>query len=86
VQGMAGGKGIQPFAGKRDAMEMPDDRSSVRPGLVKQKFQSMGKQRGCDRDEQSMAARAPQRLSATARDKSGGGCQDQEDLLVGAPR
>jgi len=46
----------------------------------------MGQQRSCDRDEQSVVANAPQRLSASARSKPAGGCQDQKDLLVGAPR
>jgi hypothetical protein len=67
-------------------MEMPDDRSAVRPGLVEHKFQTMGQQRGCDRDKQSMVAGAPQGLSAPARGKPASGCQDQKDLLVGAPR
>jgi hypothetical protein len=67
-------------------MEMPDDRSAVRPGLVEHKFQTMGQQRGCDRDKQSMVAGAPQRRSAPARGKPASGCQDQKDLLVGAPR
>jgi hypothetical protein len=43
-------------------------------------------QRGYDRDEQSMVAGAPQGLSAPARGKPASGCQDQKDLLVGAPR
>jgi hypothetical protein len=82
---MAGGKGIVTFAGKRDAMDMPNDRSTVRPGLIEQKFQYVGQQRRRGRDEQSMITGSPQRLSAPARGKPAGGCQDQEDLLVGAP-
>ena len=86
VQRMAGGKSILTFAGKRDAMDMPDDRSTIRPGLVEQKFQTMGQQRRCDRDEQSMIADAPQRLAAPARSQPADSCQNQKDLLVSAPR
>ena len=85
MQRMAGGKGILTFAGKRDAMEMSDDGSTVRPGLVEQKFQAMGQQRRCDRDEQGMIAGSPQRLGAPTRGKPAGGCDDQKDLLVGSP-
>jgi hypothetical protein len=85
VQRMARGKGIPRFSGKRDAVNVSNDRSTVRPGLVEQKFQAMRQQRRCDRDEQSMVAGAPQRLGTPARDKPAGGCHNQKDLLVGAP-
>jgi hypothetical protein len=67
-------------------MDMPDDRSTIRPGLVEQKFQTMGQQRRCDRDEQSMIADTPQRLAAPARSQPADSCQNQKDFLVGAPR
>jgi hypothetical protein len=83
---MAGRKGILTFAGKRHAVDMPDNCSTIRPGLIEQKFQSVGQQRGRGRDKQGMITGSPQRLSAPARGKPAGGCQEQEDLLVGAPR
>src|SRR5688572_5572434 len=45
----------------------------------------MRQQRGRDRDEQRVVAGTPQWLTAAARGKPASGCQDQEDLLVGAP-
>ena len=85
MQRMARGKGILTFAGKRDAMDVPNDRSTVRPGLVEHKLQTMGHQRRSDRDEQSMVASAPQRLAAPARSQPADSCQHQKDLFVSAP-
>jgi hypothetical protein len=42
VQRMARGKGILTFAGKRDAVDVPDDRTATRPALVEHKLQTMG--------------------------------------------
>jgi hypothetical protein len=63
---MARGKSIFPPTGKRDAMDVAQDRPAIRAGLVDQALDTVWQQRrGCG-DQQGMIARASQRFASAS--------------------
>ena len=85
VQRMAGRKRILALAGKRNPVEMTDDRRAVRTGLVEEPLHAVGQQRRCGRHKHGVVGGAPHRLASASRGEPADSRQSQEHLFVGAP-
>jgi hypothetical protein len=86
MDGMTGWKGIFRLSRKRNAAQMAADGQAVRTFLVKDPFHDMGKCCGHGGSQENMVGCAPLSGWLPARPEPPSASQNEQDMLVRAPR